>query len=146
MHNVNRNQLGFSLNKISEGMPGGFLVYRDNEMLEILFANKKLMNIYECETLEEFREFTGNSFRGCVLPSDWELVQSTINEQVDVSDGYDYVQYRARTAKGKIIMIEDFGRIVHSDDDGDIFYVFIIDLENKEKIYQNVIQTKGFNK
>ncbi|MBR2179224.1 MAG: EAL domain-containing protein [Selenomonadaceae bacterium] len=135
MRNANRNQLGFSLNQISEGMPGGFLIYRDNEELEILYANKKLLDIYECESLEEFRSLTGNSFRGCVLSKDWGFVQDTINAQLNLSADYDYVQYRARTAKGRVIMLEDFGRLVHSADDGDIFYVFIIDLENKEKIY-----------
>ena len=138
MEKANRNQLGFSLNRISEGMPGGFLVYRDNESQEILYANKKLQEIYDCESLEEFRKLTGNSFRGCVFDEDWEIVQSTINSQVGISDGYDYVQYRAKTAKGRIIMIEDFGRLVHSDDDGNIFYVFIVDLENKEKIYDKI--------
>ena len=138
MINTNRNQLGFSINQISEGMPGGFLVYRDNEAQEILYANKKVQEIYECSSLEEFRILTGNSFKGCVLPSDWELVQSTIDRQIDISAGYDYVQYRARTAKGRIIKVEDFGRLVHSADDGDIFYVFIIDLDNKELIFQNV--------
>ncbi len=135
MKKTNRNQLGFSLNQISEGMPGGFLIYRDNEALEILYANKKLLDIYECESLEEFRSLTGNSFRGCVISKDWSLVQDTINAQLNHSADYDYVQYRARTAKGRIIMIEDFGRLVHSAEDGDIFYVFIIDLDHKEKIY-----------
>ena len=135
MKSANRNQLGFSLNQISEGMPGGFLIYRDNEELEILYANKKLLDIYECDSLEEFRSLTGNSFRGCVLSKDWAFVQETIDNQLNLSADYDYVQYRARTAKGRVIMLEDFGRLVHSADDGDIFYVFIIDLENKEKIY-----------
>ena len=139
MVNTNRNQLGFSMNQISEGMPGGFLVYRDNETLEILYANKRILEIYECESLDEFRAFTGNSFRGCVLARDWENVQSIIAQQIYNSSGYDYVQYRARTAKGRIRMIEDFGRLVHSADDGDLFYVFMIDLEDKEKLYSDLI-------
>ena len=136
MENTNRNQLGFSMNQISEGMPGGFLVYRDNEAQEILFANKRVQEIYECESLEEFRAFTKNSFRGCVFDHDWEMVQTTINDQLSSSNGYDYIQYRARTAKGRLIMIEDFGRLVHSPDDSDIFYVFIIDLGKKKRIHQ----------
>ena len=131
MGEANREQLGFSLAQLSEGMPGGFLVYRDNETQEILYANKKLMEIYECSTLEEFRRFTGNSFRGCVYEADWELVQLKIVNQLELSSGYDYVRYRARTAKGNIRLIEDFGRLVRTPDDGDIFYVFIIDLETK---------------
>ena len=131
----NRAQLGVSLSQISEGMPGGFLLYRDNENLEILYANTRLLKIYDCESLEEFRKFTKNSFKGCVHPEDWEEVQKTIYEQIEVSAGYDYVRYRIKTAKGHIKIIEDFGRLVHSKEEGNIFYVFIIDFVEKEKLW-----------
>lgn len=136
----NRAQLGVSLSQISEGMPGGFLLYYDNENFEILYANKRLVKIYECESLEQFRKFTGNSFQGCVHPDDWEKVQKTIYEQIEISAGYDYVRYRVKTVKGNIKTIEDFGRLVHSKLDGDIFYVFIIDFVEKEKLW-NLIQS-----
>ena len=133
----NRAQLGVTLSQISEGMPGGFLLYRDNEEQEILYANTRLLKIYECESLDEFRKFTGNSFRGCVHPDDWEKVRETIYKQIKISDSYDYVRYRAKTAKGNVKVIEDFGRLVQSIRDGNIFYVFIIDFEDKEKIWDN---------
>jgi len=134
----NRAHLGVSLSQISEGMPGGFLLYRDNEQLEILYANSRLWKIYECESLEEFRKFTGNSFKGCVHPDDWNKVQKTIYEQIEISEGYDYVRYRVLTAKGNVKVIEDFGRWVHSTEDGDIFYVFIIDFNAKERLWDFV--------
>ena len=137
----NRAQLGVSLSQISEGMPGGFLLYRYNEKQEILYANTRLWKIYDCESLEQFREFTGNSFRGCVHPNDWDKVQQTINEQIEISEGYDYVRYRIKTAKGVVKIIEDFGRLVHSTEDGNIFYVFIIDFLEKEKLWDFV---KGY--
>ena len=74
MLTYNRVQLGVSLSQISEGMPGGFLLYRNNEQLEILYANTRLLKMYECESLEQFKKFTGNSFRGCVHPDYWENV------------------------------------------------------------------------
>lgn len=138
MLNFNRVQLGVSLSQISEGMPGGFLLYRNNEQLEILYANTRLWKIYECNSLEQFKKFTGNSFRGCVHPDDWENVQKTIYEQIGISDGYDYVRYKIRTAQGNIKIVEDFGRLVHSKDEGDIFYVFIIDFVEKEKLWYTV--------
>ena len=113
------------------------MVYRDDENLEILYANKRLVEIYECSSLEEFRKFTGNSFKGCVHEDDWEFVNETIAAQIEISDGYDYVRYRARTAKGNIVAVEDFGRLVESRIDGNMFYVFIIDIEKKERIYRN---------
>ncbi len=138
MLTYNRVQLGVSLSQISEGMPGGFLLYRNNEQLEILYANTRLWKIYECESLEQFKSFTGNSFRGCVHPNDWENVKKTIYEQIEISDGYDYVRYKIKTAKGNIKIVEDFGRLVHSKEEGDIFYVFIIDFLAKEKLWDTV--------
>ena len=95
------------------------------------------MQIYECETLEQFRSFTNNSFRGCVAPEDWERTQRIINSQVNTHKGYDYIQYQIRTRRGRIRKVEDFGRLVHSPDDGDLFYVFIIDLEDKDQFLMN---------
>ena len=139
MLTYNRAQLGVSLSQISEGMPGGFLLYRNNDRQEILYANTRLWKlIYECESFEHFKKFTGNSFRGCVHPDDWGKVQKTIYEQVGISDGYDYVRYQIRTARGNVKTVEDFGRLVHSKEEGDIFYVFIIDFVAKEKLWDNV--------
>lgn len=138
MLTYNRVQLGVSLSQISEGMPGGFLLYRNNEQLEILYANTRLLKMYECESLEQFKKFTGNSFRGCVHPDDWENVHKTIYEQIEISEGYDYVRYKILTAKGNTKIVEDFGRMVHSEEEGDIFYVFMIDFVAKEKLWDSV--------
>ena len=53
-----------------EEMPGGFLIYRANGGEEILYANKGLLRIFQCETMEDFRVQTGNSFRGLVMEED----------------------------------------------------------------------------
>ena len=133
----NRAQLGVSLSQISEGMPGGFLLYRDNEEQEILYANSKLLQIYECNSLDEFRRLTGNSFKGCVHEEDIDIVNEVIHAQIEISEGFDYVRYRIKTAKGNIKVVEDFGQLVHTETD-DIFYVFIIDFEHKEKLWESL--------
>ena len=51
-----------------EEMPGGFLIYRADGGEDILYANHGLQRIYGCESIEEFRLLTGNSFRGMVAP------------------------------------------------------------------------------
>ncbi len=143
MENLNRSQLGFNKNSISEEMPGGFLVYRNNDNLDIVFANQRLINIFGCRTMEEFRLFTGNSFRGCVYEEDWKFIQECIDRQVNEYDGYDYVQYRARTKDGKIKYIEDYGRLYHAENGEELFYVFMLDLEEKERNYGHVIEQFG---
>ena len=51
-------------------MPGGFFIYRADGDEEILYANQALLRIFGCGTMQEFREMTGNSFRGIVHPDD----------------------------------------------------------------------------
>ncbi len=135
-----RKELGFNPATISEGLPGGFLVYKAGGDEEILFANTQLIEMYECEDLEDFRNFTNNSFKGCVLPEDYEIIEKAIAKEVKKGDGYDYVQYRAKTKKGNDIIVEDYGRLKHSTNDGDLFYVFMIDYKHREKLYHKFIE------
>lgn len=140
MQNSNREHLGFNIGRISEGMPGGFLVYRNNENQEIMFANKMLMDLYECSSMQEFREFTGNSFKGLVYPDDWYFIQECIEQQIKDYAGYDYIMYRAITKTGKMILVEDYGRLCVSDDDGELFYVFMLDYGRKQENYGHIIE------
>ena len=134
MENNNRAQLGFSLAQLSEGMPGGFLVYRAKPPYEILYANNQLLHLYECESLEELRNFTGNSFKGCVVEEDWETVQTTIKRQLALSNDFDYIQFHIKTAKGTVRFLENYGRLIQSADEGDSFYVFALDVMQKERV------------
>ena len=136
MEHNNRAQLGFSPAQLSEGMPGGFLVYRAKAPYEILYANNQLLSLYECESLEELRNFTGNSFKGCVADEDWEAVQTTIKRQLALSNDFDYLQFRIKTAKGTTKLLENYGRLITSADDGDSFYVFVLDVMQKERLNQ----------
>ena len=117
-------------------MPGGFLIYHADRGEEIIYANRGLLRIFQCETMEEFREWTGNSFRGIVHPEELEEVEKSIWQQI-ASSRYDldYVEYRIRRKDGSIRWIEDYGHFVHSDTMGDIFYVFLGDAtEKRERI------------
>ena len=130
MADINRTNLGFNKNSILEEMPGGFLVYRNNSKLDIVYANQRLISIYECETMEQFLELTRNSFKGCVYDEDWEKVQDNIGRQTQSDGEYDHMQYRAVTRSGRIVCIEDYGRICRSKSDGDMFYVFMLNKED----------------
>ena len=68
--------------KLANRMPGGFFIYRATGNEDILYANKSMLKIFNCQTMEEFREITGNSFRGLVHPEDIEGVERSIREQI----------------------------------------------------------------
>ncbi len=121
--------------RFMDEMPGGFFIYRAGGGEEILFANRALLQIFHCDTLKEFREYTGNSFRGMVHPDDLDMVEQSIHNQVFNSQrDLDYVEYRIRRKDGAIRWIEDFGHFVRRVS-GEFFYVFISDAtEKREKL------------
>ncbi len=53
---------------LAEQMPGGFFIYRADDKMELLYVNQSTCDIYGCDTVEEFRALTGNTFRGMVHP------------------------------------------------------------------------------
>lgn len=114
-------------------MPGGFLIYRADEAEEILFANVALLQIFGCDSFEEFRVLTNGSFRGFVHPDDLEPVEKSIWRQIRGSQSdLDYVEYRIIRKDGRVRWIEDYGHFVKSEDLGDLFYVFVTDATEKK--------------
>lgn len=127
--------------RFMDEMPGGFLIYHADQKEEIIYANKALLRICQCDTLEEFRELTGNSFQGFVHPADLEAVEQSIREQIAKSRyDLDYVEYRIKRKDGTIRWMEDYGHFIHLDSVGDIFYVFIGDATEKRDMQQKMLQ------
>lgn len=118
----------FGVDSILSMMPGGFLIYADNENEKILSVNEMLLNIFECENLEEFLELTKGSFAGMVHPEDYSEVRRSITAQISTNDTHmDFVKYRIITKKGNIKYVHDYGHLVHNDMDVDLFYVFVVE-------------------
>lgn len=116
------------LKQFIDEIPGGFFIYRDDEKEEILYANKALLEIFKCDTLKEFFEHTGKSFRGIVLEEDFDAVRKSITDQISGKDGnFEYVEYRIRRKDGVIRRVEDYGHFVRTYSMGNIFYAFILD-------------------
>ena len=119
-------------NDILECLPGGFFVYRADEVKGIITFNKEVLKIYGCNTDEEFRALTGNSFKGMVHPDDLELVESNIALQIQKQNDLDYVEYRIICKDGTEKYVRDYGRFIHSREYGDIYSVFMHDVtQNK---------------
>ncbi|MCI8464234.1 MAG: response regulator [Lachnospiraceae bacterium] len=126
-------QTVYEVIRFMDEMPGGFLIYQADRDERILYANMALVRMLCCDNREEFRELTGNSFRGIVHPEDLESVEKSIWEQIAASQyDLDYVEYRAVQRGGGICWIEDYGHFVHTDSVGDIFYVFLGDATEKK--------------
>ena len=72
---------------------------------------------------------TGFSFRGMVHPDDLDAVEGSITEQIAKDDrNIDYVEYRIIRKDGSVRWLDDYGRYVHSQTYGEVFYVFVRDI------------------
>lgn len=118
----------------SEQIPGGFFIYRADDSMEILYINNAVLNIFGCETIEEFKKLTGYTFKGLVHPEDFEATQRSIDMQISRSNNNeknDYAEYRIIRKDGNIRWIEDYGHFAQLPGYGDVFYVFIGDITEK---------------
>ena len=123
-----------TLAKLSEHMPGALIVYRANSSEEIIFASDEIAKIFECTSVQDFMRFTGGSFSTVVYPEDIEEVEQIITSQIQQTGGYDYITYRIITKNGNIRKIEDWGHFVHDEELGDLFYVYLHDMDLREQL------------
>ena len=122
----------YSLIRFMDEMPGGFFIYHADQEEQIVYANKAVLRIFQCDNMKEFQALTGNSFRGIVFSEDLDGVEHSIKEQIAASKyDLDYVEYRILCKDGSIRWIEDYGHFIHSETAGDFFYVFIGDATEK---------------
>lgn len=123
--------------RFMDEMPGGFLIYYARRGEQIIYANQSLVRMMGCGTVEEFREYTGGSFRGIVYPDELEAVEESIRSQIAASQyDLDYVEYRVRAKDGSIRWVEDYGHYVEIEGIGGIFYVFLGDATGKREQMQ----------
>lgn len=122
----------FEVKEFIDKMPGGFFIYRAHGNEDLLYANDAFIRIFQCSSLKEFREFTGNSFRGLVYHEDLDAVEQSISEQILASQyDLDHVEYRIIRKDGRIRWIDDYGHFIRGNIFGDIFYVFAVDATEK---------------
>ena len=132
LENIDAKEYDMSaLEWFAEQMPGGCFIYREEPPYEILYVNKAVCDIYGCETVEEFREFVGNSFKGMVHPDDFDTIQKSIDDQIQEKDNakkLDYVDYRIPRKDGQIRWVSDYGHLANVPGIGSVYYVFIADV------------------
>ena len=116
------------IEQITEGMPGGFFIYHADGNEEMIYANMAMIGMCGCDSFEDFKGYCGGSFQGLVHPADLARVENSIHSQIESSDkALDYVEYRMRRKDGSIRWLRDYGRFVHTELYGDVFYVFVED-------------------
>ncbi len=121
-------------------MPGGFFIYRASDPGELIYANEPVYRIYGCKNAEEFRELTGNTFRGMVHPDDYTAINNLIDDQIKTNDDLmDYVEYRIVRKDGSVRWVEDYGHYSETSAYGGVYTVFISDSTRKREQQDKMI-------
>lgn len=132
------------LKKALDAMPGGVIVYRADQDQKILFANQQVWELYGCESYSQFIEFCGGTFNGMIHPEDASLVDREIRAQIRLSGtNFDHVRFRMVDRQGNVRCIEDFGRFVEDPEFGSLFYVFLVDANVRNIVFETDFLT-GF--
>lgn len=117
------------LMKITEDMPTACYCYYATGDEELIFYNNNLVTVFGCESKEEFSEYVNNSFKGIVYSEDYQEVKSSIKYQIENTDNnVDHVVFHIKRKDGEIRKVDNYGHLIHSDDLGDVFFVFLIDI------------------
>lgn len=114
--------------EVAELIPGGFFIYCADSDEKLITYNQELLKLFKCENEREFLELTGNSFKGMVHPDDLKIVESDISKQINKDSDIDRLKYRIICRDGSEKMVIDYGRFVHTEMYGDVYYVFINDV------------------
>lgn len=113
---------------VAEFLPGGFFIYHADREEKLITYNQEILKLYKCRNEREFSELTGNSFKGMVHPEDLPNVECDISSQINQEKDIDRVKYRIICKDGTERMVLDYGRFVHTDMYGDVYYVFMNDV------------------
>ena len=128
-------QIASVIHEMGEHMPGGFFIYKAEPPEEVLYANKPVLDIYGCESLEDFKKRTGATFRGMVHPEDYSRISDFIAEHIKTSDEHmDYVEYRIVRKDGAVRWVDDYFHHLNTDAFGEVYTVFISDITRSNSI------------
>ncbi|MBO6108310.1 MAG: response regulator [Eubacterium sp.] len=123
-----------SIKRVGECMPGGFFVYIADEREEMIYVNDVVLDMFGCADIDEFKELTGYTFQGIVYPEDLDAIQNSIKVQVGHNEKrLDYVEYRIETKQGDIRWVDDYGRLVNTEEYGEVYFVLIRDITELKK-------------
>lgn len=134
MTSASQRENDYSQHLASDYAPGGVIVYYADGDEEIIHVNQYVIDLFECDSFDDFMEFTGGTFRNFVHGEDIDAAEDSIWGQVEKHDNLDHIYYRIETKSGRLVNIEDFGRLVEHPGERPIFYVFVIEIKKKDAI------------
>lgn len=134
--NKQRTQFGFNLSELSNSMPGAMVVCRATKDQEILFANRGMIDLLECDSFEDFMHYTGGTFMSILYPGEEEALKKEFQRQLNEKGNEkqtDFLTFRIVTKKGRVLTVEDVGRKKENPFYGELYYIFMYDRAEREE-------------
>ncbi|MBR6159995.1 MAG: EAL domain-containing protein, partial [Lachnospiraceae bacterium] len=125
----------------SEKMSGGaFICHADNER-KIVYANKRLAEIFECESVEELLDFVGGSVNGFFTVTSEEIVmKDAVFRGNDPANFSDYTFYNIKTKKSNILRVVNHWKIDSPSENERMIYglVFLYSPDNVSSDFDSI--------
>ena len=120
-----------------EFVPGGVVLF-SVKTGEILYANARVLDMLECNSIEEFRTYVGRFFKNAILPEDYGKINAEISEQVTSrSTATKQLAFRVKTTGGKVKRVYHVGKVFGKTPYGTIFSAFMSEDDLAMKAYFN---------
>lgn len=119
----------------ADRLPGGFFISRFSG--EPLYANKKLIDTFECDSFEDFCYLIKGNIMNMVYSRDRSRVESDMWMQMQTGNNhYSHLSYRICTKTGRIRYLEEFGTVIDDAEKGRLIYGFTVDSDMKYLTYE----------
>ena len=136
-------------------MNSGLFIYKADNSEELMYANKAVCDIFGCESLEDFKTYSGFTFHGMIHPDDYNSVVDSIKKQIyEEHSKQDFVEFRIIRKDGKIRWVNYYGQLLKAENDNGYYIVFFTDNtdlhqqeESDKAVRSAVIEslTKGYD-
>ena len=113
-----RSQAGFTPRDVVESLPGGIVAHRPDNG-EILFANDEMIELFECDDMDDLVSFIGDTFAGAIRPQDRERVLANAGRA-------SMVEFDIVTKWGNVRKVVNTGRLSSVVGVGDVLYELLV--------------------
>ncbi len=127
-----------------EFVPGGVILF-SVKTGEILYVNARILDMFGCSSVDDFRNYAGRFFKNAILPEDYGSVNAEISEQVTSrSKATKQLTFRVKTANGNVKRVYHVGKVFGKTPYGTIFSAFMSEDDMAMKKY--FVRKKAFEK
>lgn len=129
MEKLNRTSLGFNLETIASNLPTALLVCEAAPRGRILFVNKTMLELFECQNVNEFMNFTQGIQENIICGCDRERVKEMVHQQLaNAESGKERsVIYCIHTLKGNTKRVYSIWRLADNANYGKVFYASLVE-------------------